>query len=90
MTTWYIFLLLAWSELDNIPCKIMSLILTMFGYTTLLEIYLHIRNSLCPPLFTIINNIKEDLNMLHGFELLILSCRTGTGNWDTSRKLKAL
>ena len=56
----------------------------------MLEINLHIRNSLFPPLFAIINNINGDLNMLHGLEFLILSTGRGTGNWNTSRKLTAL
>ena len=56
----------------------------------LLDIDLYIRNSLFPPLFTIINNINGDLNMLHGLELLILSNGTGAGIWNTRRKLTAL
>ena len=43
---------------------------------------MHIRNSLFPPLLTIINNINGTLNMLHNLEMLILSSWIGTGNWD--------
>ena len=53
------------------PVKICPLILSVFDILPLLEIDLHIRNSLYPPLLTIISSINGDLNMLHGLELLI-------------------
>ena len=43
---------------------------------------LHIRNSFCLPLFTIIDDITGDLNILYGLELLIPSSGTGTRNCD--------
>ena len=49
---------------------------------SLLEIDLHIKNSLFPLLFTIINNISGDLNMLQGLELSIPISGTGVGNCD--------
>ena len=50
---------------------------------------LYIRYSLFLPLFTIINTIHGDLDMLHGLELLIPSSGTRAGKWDTRRKLAA-
>ena len=55
----------------------------------LLEIDLHIRNKLFPKLLITINNINGDLIMLHGLELLILSCGTGTCNFDMQKIVTA-
>ena len=42
---------------------------------------LHIRNILFPPLFTIINDIYSNINILYGRELLIPSSGTRTRNY---------
>ena len=48
---------------------------------------LHIRNNFFPPLFTMINDINGDLNILYGLELLIPSSGAGTRKFDMWRKL---
>ena len=45
------------------------------------------RNNLFPPLFSIINNINGDLNILCGLEQLIPSSGTRTDNYDIRRTL---
>ena len=55
----------------------------------LLEMDLHIRNGLIPPLITIINNINGDFNILDGIERLIPTHGIGTLNCDIWRKLAA-
>ena len=45
------------------------------------------KTKLVSPLFTIIKNINDYLNILYGLELLILSSGTGTRNCDIWRKL---
>ena len=68
-----------WARVDP-RVNLCPLILTMFDYTTLLEMDLLKRNNLFPRLFTIINNINGNLNSMYGLELLIPSSGTGTRN----------
>ena len=61
----------------------------MLAILRLLEMDLQIRNCLFPPLFTLVDNINSNLNMLHGLESLIPKFGTGTGNCDIQRKRTA-